>query len=86
MAFISLFVGIYVIDAAYIRSIVLFCIMLIFSFGFGCSFLKRIYLLITSFAFFSAAEIITGMLFMMIMKKSLYEIRESNVIYILPIF
>lgn len=30
VAFISLFVGIYVIDAAYIRSIVLFCIMLFF--------------------------------------------------------
>jgi len=85
VAFISLFVGIYVIDAAYIRSIVLFCIMLIFSFGFVCSFLKRIYLLITSFAFFSAAEIITGMLSMMIMNKSLYEIRESDVIYIVNI-
>lgn len=85
VAFLSLFVGIYIIDTTHIRSIVLFCIMFLFSFGFVCSFLKRIYLLITSFAFFSAAEIITGMLSMMIMKRSLYEIRESDAIYIVNI-
>lgn len=85
VAFISLFIGIYVIDTIQVRSTVLFCIMLVFSFYFSCSFLKRIYLLITSFAFFSAAEIITGTLSMVILRKSLNEIRESDIIYIVNI-
>lgn len=85
IAFISLFIGIYFIDVIFIKSIVLFCIMLIFSFGFDCSLLKRVYLLVTSFAFFSAAEIITGMVSMAVLKKGIYEIRQSNIAYIVNI-
>lgn len=85
VSFASLFVGIYVIDVIYIKSIVLLCIVLIFSFGFDCSFLKRMYLLVTSFAFFSAAEVITGMISIAILKKTIYEIRESDVAYIVNI-
>lgn len=85
IAFISLFIGIYVIDIFFIKSIVLFCIMLIFSFGFDCSLLKRVYLLVTSFAFFSASEIITGMVSMVILEKGINEIRQSDITYIVNV-
>lgn len=85
LPYISFLMSIYVIDVIFVRSLMLFFNAFIFSFYFDCAFLKRIYLLVTSFAFFSAAEIITGMISMAVLKKTINEIRQSDTMYIINV-
>lgn len=85
LAFVFLYISSYVIDVIFIRTIFLFCIELVFSFYFDCPFLKRIYLIISFFAIYCTAEIITGMVSMAILKKTINEIRQSDVMYIVNV-
>ena len=86
LTFISFFIGTFVIDKIFVRSIVLLCILFMLSFYYDCTFLKRIYLLVSFFSFFCISEIITGMISMAVLKMTINEIRQSDILYIANIF
>lgn len=85
LMYISFFLNLYVIHVIYIRSLMLFVTMFSFSLYFKCKLIKRLYLLVTSFAVFSAAEIITGMVSMAVMKMTIDEIRQSDAAYVINV-